>query len=53
MAGPEGGGSLLGALLVEIENGDLRAVLGEQTGGREPDPTRARRAGNDGCLAFK
>ena len=31
----EGGGRFLGALLVEIENGDLRAVPGEQAGGRE------------------
>ncbi len=53
MVRPEGGGRFLGALLVEIENGDLRAVLGEQAGGREPDSARARRAGNDGSLAFQ
>ena len=49
----EGGGRFLGALLIEVENGDLRAVLGEETGGREPDSARAGRTGNDSSLAFQ
>jgi hypothetical protein len=47
MIPPEFRRCVLGALLIEVENGDLRAMLGEETGGREPDSVRAGRTGND------
>jgi hypothetical protein len=53
MIRPEFRSRVLGALLIEVENGDLRAVLGEETGGCEPDSARAGRTGNDGSLAFQ
>jgi hypothetical protein len=53
MIRPEFRSRVLGALLIEVENGDLCAVLREETGGREPDSARAGRTGNDGSLAFQ
>ena len=51
MLGAEVRRGVLRGRLVEVEDGDPCAMLGEQPGRREPDAPRAGRAGDDGCLA--
>jgi hypothetical protein len=50
---PESGGGRLGAGLIDVEDGNPRAVFGEEPGRGEPDAAFAGRARDHGCLVDK